>query len=55
VRTNSSGVTEVASIRTNMDTYGENHDHVFNKDKCKCEECEKLKESNQNNSHSRPS
>lgn len=35
-RTNSSGVTEVAHIRTNLDTYAENWDHIFKKYKCNC-------------------
>lgn len=39
MRTNKSGITEVASLRTNLDAYGENYERIFGK-KCKCEKDE---------------
>lgn len=37
---------EKAHLNTNLKIYADNHDHIFNKDKCQCEECEKLREEN---------
>lgn len=41
-RTNSCGVTEVASIRTDLESYGKEHDRIFGeKPKQFCDKCEK--------------
>ena len=44
VRTNSSGVTEKAEFNVNKEKYDSGYDHIFNREKCQCEECEKEKE-----------
>lgn len=42
MRTNSSGVTEVASIRTDLEKYGQEHERIFGAEKKKfCDTCEK--------------
>lgn len=44
-RTNHAGVTEVAHIRTDKEKFDAAYVHIFEKDKCECEECgEKRKE-----------
>jgi hypothetical protein len=32
-------VVENAHLSTDRKKYGDNYDHVFNRDKCQCEEC----------------
>lgn len=44
MNTNRNGVTENSFAKINLDDYRVNHDHIFNREKCKCEECEKEKE-----------
>jgi hypothetical protein len=44
MRTNHSGVTEVAHIRTDKEKFDDNYVHVFQKDKCQCDECKKARE-----------
>lgn len=41
MRTNSSGVTEVASIRTDLETYGKEHTRIFGERKEFCDKCGK--------------
>lgn len=40
MRTNHSNVTENAEYRIDRDKYDANYVHIFQKDKCECEECE---------------
>lgn len=35
---------EVARFKTDLKKYEANHDHIFNKAKCPCEECKELRE-----------
>ena len=44
MRTNSSGVTEKAEFNVDKEKYNNGYDHIFNREKCQCEECEKEKE-----------
>ena len=41
-------VVENAHLSTDMKKYGDNYDHVFNRDKCQCEECLKDKPNPEN-------
>lgn len=46
MRTNRNGVTENAEYNINKEVYDSNYVHIFQKDKCPCEDCtNKRKES----------
>ncbi len=47
MRTNHAGVTETAHLRTDLEKYQRAYDHVFNKAKCPCEECEEARSGKQ--------
>lgn len=36
-------VKENAHLRTDLEKYQRSYDHIFNKEKCLCEECEELR------------
>ena len=44
MRTNHAGITEKAEFNVDKEKYNNGYDHIFNREKCKCEECEKEKE-----------
>lgn len=44
MNTNRNGVTETAFANIDNEKFSQNFDHIFNREKCKCEECEKEKE-----------
>ena len=44
MRTNHAGITETAEFNVNKEKYDSGYDHIFNREKCQCEECEKEKE-----------
>ncbi len=39
MRTNGSGVTEVAEFNIDKEKYDANYVHIFQKDKCQCSDC----------------
>lgn len=47
MRTNSSGVTENAEYRIDREIYEQNFVHIFQKDKCECEECGEMRKEKQ--------
>lgn len=34
---------ETAHLNTDRKKFGENYDHIFNRDRCECEECREVK------------
>lgn len=43
MNTNRSGVKENAFANIDNEKFNQNFDHIFNREKCQCEECEKEK------------
>jgi hypothetical protein len=33
---------ENAHLKTDLNKFGDNHDHIFNRSQCKCEECKPI-------------
>ena len=44
MNTNRNGITENAFANIDNEKFAKNFDHIFNREKCKCEECEKERE-----------